>query len=154
MKRLTVAATMLFVVALFCLGGVTTAHAVLKTPPIQLIVNPPALPTEDATYNFQIILDSYAIVRGVPQIRVVINITRSPQGQLTSSRDVVTFNSIILVVIQDASSARIKADGKEFVIEASYPDPFDKNAEPRPVATTFAEMFTGGKVGLTVRVAN
>lgn len=154
MKRLAMAATTLLILIAVGLVGVPDAGAVLKTPPIQLIITPPALPTDDATYNFQIILDSFTVIRGIPQLRLVINITRSPQGQVTTSRDVVQFNQIVLVVIQDASSARIKADGKEFVIEANYPDPFDKNAEPRPVATTFAEMFTGGKVGLTVRLAN
>ncbi len=147
MKRLTVAVALLLVVA-------THAGAVLKTPPVQLVITPPALPTDDATYNFQVILDSFTVVRGIPQMRLLVNITRSPQGLVTSSRDVVQVNQIVLIVTQDAASARIKADGKDFVIEASYPDPFDKSTEPRPVATTFAEMFTGGKVGITVRVAN
>ena len=139
---------------LFAVGSVTETWAVLKTPPVQLIVTPPPCQTDDATYNFQVIMDDFRVVRGIPQLRLVINIQRLPQGRTTTSRDVVQFNSIILVVMQDASSARVKADGQEFVLEANYPDPFDKTGEPRPVQTTFAEMFTGGKVGLTVRTAN
>ncbi len=154
MKRLTNTATRLLIIMLFVVSGTAATRAAIKTPPAQLVVTPQPVPTDDATYNFSVVMDDFRVVRGIPQLRLVINISRSPQGLVTSSRDVVSFNSIILVVMQDASSARVKADGKEFVLEANYPDPFDKNREPRPVATTFAEMFTGGKVGLTVRTVN
>lgn len=141
--------------ALGCLlGSGSFAGAALRTPPVQLIVQPPPHAADDATYQFEVILEEFRVIRGVPQLRMVVNIQRLPEGRVTKSRDFVRFNQIVLVVMQDASSVRVRADGKEFLLEANYPDPFDRTGDPRPVQTTFAEMFTGGKVGLTVRQVN
>lgn len=152
MKRFAIVA-LISLNLLYASGDVAVALPV-KTLPSGISVNLLPCQTDDATYNFSAAMDSYHEVGGIPYLRLVINVQRQPEGRTANSRDVVSFGGIILNVKQGDSSVRVRVDGQDFVIEANYTDPLDKSTDPRSVPTTFIDMFTGGKVGLTVRTAN
>ncbi len=154
MKLTTCAAALIALALTAAVATSARAAGPVHTPPLQLVVTPPPVQTDDATYQFQVVMSDIRVVRGVPQLLMTVSAVRQPQGIAGRSRDQVSFSSIYLTVLQDASSARVKIDGLEFVLEANYPDPFDKSGTPRAVTTTFAEMFGGGRVGLAVRLAN
>ena len=152
MKRFAVAT--LLSLGLMVVGVGAIEAIPVRTLPSNVSVNLLPCQTEEATYNFTAAMDSYHEVGGIPYLRLVINVQRQPEGRTANSRDVVSFGGIILNVKQGDSSIRVRVDGQDFVIEANYTDPMDKSTVPRSVPTTFIDMFTGGKVGLTVRTAN
>ncbi|NQU11882.1 hypothetical protein HQ590_13895 [bacterium] len=119
-----------------------------RTLPTSISIATEPVQGDEATYRFAVALSGYQVVDGVPQLTVTTTITKTAEGAQVS------FSAIILQVAQDASSFRVRADGEEFVLEAGYRDPFDRGVQPRQVTTTFGQMFSGGKVGLTARLAD
>jgi len=118
-----------------------------RTLPTSISITTLPVKTEEATYNFAVVLSAYQVVDGVAQLTVTTTITKITKGSQVS------FSAIILRVTHDVSSIRLKADGEEFVLEAGYRDPFDQSPQPRQVTTTFGQMFNCGKVGLIARLA-
>ncbi len=120
-----------------------------KTPPNFLTINAPRVQDDNCSYDFEITLSKVQDPRGYTELNVFTTVTKSGDGQL------IRFREITLEISPDVSSYTINLDGKQFLVQAEYPEPSsDPNSPLRMVPTTYGVMFDGGRVGITVRRAN
>jgi len=124
-------------------GSIQSQHA--RPNSIQILL--PALVVGDSSYTFEVVLVEVKAKGGQSQMRAITTITKSGDGKTIRIKDVAQ------TVQVDATQFTVVADGREFVFEGSYTEPpAADGVPPREIMTTFSQMFSGGAVGIKVRL--
>jgi hypothetical protein len=124
-------------------GAVQAPHP--RPASIQVLL--PAMVVGDTSYTFEIVLIETKAKTGQPQVRATTTIAKTADGKT------IRLKEIAQVVQVDATQFTVTADGQEFVFEAGYTEASAADGvPPREIQTTFQQMFSGGPVGIKVRL--
>jgi hypothetical protein len=112
----------------------------------------PYLPKDDKNYIPIIIAIWYYT------FEVAFTVQKGPRGAtVLKTGEAVTarWRDIIVLVPPEATQFAIVADGRQFVLEAKYTEaPTIEGVLPREVVTSFGQMFTGGRIGISAMLGN
>jgi hypothetical protein len=105
---------------------------------------------DEVSYTFEVALTTQKRARGSTTVlRAAVTVVKIGEGITARWRD------IVVTVSPEATQFAVAVDGRNFVLEAKYIETSSiEGALPREVVTSFGQMFTGGKIGITAMLGD